>query len=94
MKVKDLTLVQWQEMLDKFRAANPDAPNVYLCFRIDGTQFSTARHYGGFEFNEGKYTTFECKETLGAFPCRYATIAVRMDMLKWVTKKLKEEGKK
>lgn len=91
MKVTDLTLAQWQKRIDQFRAENPTVP-MGAAFRIDGTQFSTARFYGGMTYNGAKYTVFECKDTPGALTCKYATIAVRMDMLKWLNKKLKEEG--
>lgn len=92
MKVKDLTLAQWQIQIDAFRAANPSAHSA-AAFRIDGTQFSTARHYGGMTYNGAEYTTFELNDTPGQFPCQYATIAVRKDALKWITKKLKDEEK-
>ena len=90
MKVTDLTLDQWQSRLDEFRKENTSAPSG-AAFRIDGTPFSTARHYGGFTYNGAAYTTFECKDTPGEFTCKYAVIAVRMDMLKWVTKKLNQK---
>lgn len=92
MKVKDLTLAQWQAKLDAFRAANPTAKQG-AAFRIDGTQFSTARFYGGMTFNGEKYTTFELKDTPGQFTCEFATIAVRADALRWIVKKLKDEAK-
>ena len=91
MKVTDLTLAQWQKRIDEFRSENPSTP-VGAAFRIDGTQFSTARFYGGMTYNGAMYTVFECKDTPGALTCKYATIAVRKDMLKWLNKKLKEEG--
>lgn len=92
MKVKDLTLAQWQTQLDAFRATSPIAPSA-AGFRIDGTQFSTARFYGGMTYRGERYTTFECKEVKGELTCQYATIAVREDALKWITKKLKDEEK-
>lgn len=91
MKVTDLTLAQWQNRIDEFRSENPSAP-AGAAFRIDGTQFSTARFFGAFIYNGDKYTVFECRDTPGNFTCEYATIAVRMDILKWLNKKLKEEG--
>ena len=92
MKVKDLTLAQWQEQIDAFRAANPSAPSA-AGFRIDGTQFSLARFYGGMTYNGAKYTTFELKDTPGQFTCKFATIAVREDALRWIVKRLKDEKK-
>lgn len=93
MKAKDLTLAQWQVKIDEFRAANPSAPSA-AGFRIDGTQFSTARFYGGMTYNGAKYTTFELKDTPGEFTCQFATIAVREDALRWIVKRLKDETKK
>lgn len=93
MKVKDLTLAQWQEQLDAFRVAYPSAPSG-AGFRIDGTLFSTARFYGRMTYNGSMYTTFECKDTPGEFTCQFATIAVREDALRWITRRLKDETKK
>lgn len=92
MKVEDMTLVQWQEQLDAFRAANPSAPSA-AGFRIDGTMLSTARFYGGMTYNGAKYTTFELKDTPGQLTCEYATIAVREDALRWIVKSLKDAAK-
>ena len=90
MKVNEQTLAQWQKRIDEFRAENPSAPSS-AAFRIDGTMFSTARFFGGMTFNGANYIVFECKDTPGELTCKYATIAVRMDMLRWLTKKLKAE---
>lgn len=92
MKVKDLKLAQWQKQLDAFRAANPSAPSA-AGFRIDGTQFSTARFYGGMTYNGANYTTFELKDAPGQLTCEFATIAVREDALRWIVKRLKQESK-
>ena len=96
MKVKDMTLRQWQDMLDRFKRESPllHKPNeTPACFRIDGTQFSTARFYGGFTYNGARYTTFECRETKGAGFCEFATIAARFDFLTWTADTLKAEAK-
>lgn len=82
MKAVDLTLFQWQSYLEQFRRENWDA-KPSAAFRIDGTIFSTARHYGGFTYNGDTYTVFYFPE---------AMIGVREDFLKWLTAKLKAEN--
>ena len=95
MKVTDLTIQAWQKMLDKFRAANPNAPDG-AAMRIENTIFTTARYCGGMMVNGQQYTYFEPKDpTQPNNPDGTPYVAwlmVRSDFLRWVTKELKKGG--
>lgn len=83
MKVKDLTLFQWNVRLEQYRRENWDAkPGAAM--RIDGTQLSVGAMCGGFIYNGEKYTCFYFADG--------AVIGVRHDFLMWLTKKLKVES--
>ena len=58
MKVKDFNLQHWQDCLTMFLATcRKISPPPAI--RIENTQFTTARHYGGMTYNGEKYTYFE-----------------------------------
>jgi hypothetical protein len=77
-----IPLTRWQELIDEFRRETK-AP-AECAFRIDGTQFSTAGHFGGFNYNGHHYhiAHWETGELL----------AVRLDFVGWLIRK--EEPKK
>ena len=77
-----IPLTRWQELKDEFRRETK-AP-AECAFRVDGTQFSTARYYGGFNYNGYHY--------LIAYWETGELLAVRDDFAKWL--KRKEEPKK
>jgi len=83
MKVKELTLAQWQDYREAFYKEHSNTTHD-AAFRIDGTQFSVGAYYGGFTYNGRQYTVFYFTDGM---------IGVRMDFLDWVTKKLKEQAK-
>ena len=93
MKVKDLTIQDWQELLDKWRKENPTAKSG-AAIRIENTQFSSARYCGGMTFNGEHYTYFEPHDpSQPANPDGTPYVAwlmVRMDFLSWVTKEVKK----
>ena len=96
MKPQDLKIDGWQNWLNQFKAANPNAkPGAAI--RIENTIFSTARHFGGMTYNGDQYTYFEPVDERQP-PNRDGTpyvawLMVRMDFLRWVTKELKREAK-
>lgn len=96
MKVKDLTIQDWQELLDKWRKENPTAKSG-AAMRIENTIFTSARYYGGMTFNGEQYTYFEPRDpSQPANPDGtpyVACLMVRRDFLRWVTKQLKKEEK-
>lgn len=73
----DIPLTRWQELKDEFRRETK-AP-AECAFRIDWTQFSTARHFGGFSYNGYHYIVayWETGELL----------AVRSDFVGWLIRK-------
>ena len=77
-----IPLTRWQELKDEFRRETK-AP-AECAFRIDGTQFSTARYYGGFNYNGYHY--------LIAYWETGELLAVRSDFVGWLIRK--EEPKK
>ncbi len=96
MKPQDLTIADWQDWLDRFKAANPNAKPL-AAIRIENTIFSTARHFGGMSFNGDEYTYFEPvdeRQPKNADGTPYvAWLMVRLDFLRWITKELKREAK-
>ena len=70
----NIPLTRWQELKDEFR--NETKAPAECAFRIDGTQFSTARHFGGFSYNGYHYIIayWETGELL----------AVRSDFAGWL----------
>ena len=96
MKVKDLTIEDWQTWLDKWRVAHPTAKQG-AAIRIENTPFTTARHFGGMTYNGDRFTYFEPRDTRqppnpDGTPY-VAWLMVRLDFLRWVTKELKREKK-
>ena len=95
MKPQDLKITDWQNWLDKFKAANLDE-KPYAAIRIENTIFSTARYFGGMTFNGEQYTYFEpVDESRPRNPDGTPYVAwlmVRMDFLRWVTRELKKGG--
>lgn len=77
-----IPLTRWQELIDEFRRETK-AP-AECAFRVDGTQFSTARYYGGFTYNGYHY--------LIAYWKTGELLAVRADFAGWLVRK--EEPKK
>ena len=77
-----IPLTRWQELKDEFRRETK-AP-AECAFRVDGTQFSTARHFGGFNYNGYRY--------LIAYLETGELLAVRSDFAGWLIRK--EEPKK
>ena len=95
MKPQDLKITDWQNLLDKFKAANLDAkPGAAM--RIENTMFTPARYFGGMEYNGDKYTYFEPvdeRQPRNPDGTPYvAWLMVRMDFLRWVTAELKKGG--
>ena len=95
MQPKDLNLAQWQELLEKFKATNPKGGSP-IAMRIENTQLTTARYYGGCTFNDTGYTYFEplIPDALAipdGTPC-VAWLLVRDDFLKWVKKAIRKAG--
>lgn len=94
MRVKDFTVHDWQNWLDKFKAAHKNSkPGAAM--RIENTQFTPARYYGGMTFNGDTYTYFEPRDpSQPANPDGTPYVAwlmVRMDFLRWVTKELENK---
>ena len=77
-----IPLTRWQELRDEF-LRETKAP-AECAFRVDGTQFSTARYYGGFTYNGYHY--------LIAYWKTGELLAVRADFAGWLIRK--EEPKK
>ena len=80
-----LTIHEWQKWFDRYRAEAKN-PVARPCFRIDGTQFSTARHYGGFTMNGSSYTVFYFDDG--------ALLACEMSFIKWICDQMKAGKKK
>lgn len=93
-KITDLKLVDWQQYLDQFVCEKPNKSDSPVAMRIDGTQLSIMRFFGGGTFKGERYVTFYDKSAAGEFTCEYATIAVRWDFHKWVLAKIREENRK
>jgi len=65
MKVTDLTIQDWQRLLEKFKAAKSNtqaAMNIPAAMRIENTIFTTARYCGGMTMHGQMYTYFEPKD--------------------------------
>jgi hypothetical protein len=77
-----IPMTRWQELKDEFRRETK-AP-AECAFRIDGTQFSTAGHFGGFNCNGYRY--------LIAYLETGELLAVRADFAGWLVRK--EEPRK
>ena len=90
-KVENLTLPEWIELLDKYKRTPGYKPGAAM--RIENTQFTSARYYGGMVYNGERYTYFEPpipgqKNDEGG---QYvAWLMVRDDFLKWATKEVRK----
>lgn len=94
MKIKDLDILGWQRLLDRYTGPR-DRFNPPV-MRIENTMFTSARYYGGMTFNGKKYTYFEPRDPRQpANPDGTPYVAwlmVRMDFLQWATKELKRQA--
>ena len=87
MNLNSLTLADWQDYIKRYRV-EAKKPVEHPCFRIDNTQFSTARFYGGFTFNGRVYQIVgDFKENPSAM------LGCAVEFLAFVSAKMKE-GKK
>ena len=96
MKVTDLTIIDWQNWLNRYYLRNPVNCSG-AAIRIENTPFTSARYAGGMTYNGGKYTYFEPTDprrpkTPDGTPY-VAWLMVRMDFLLWVTAELRKEAK-
>lgn len=96
--LKKLDLHGWQSLLDKFLAEKN--PKGSPAIRIENTQFTPARYYGGMTYNGSKYTYFEPvipdePNNPDGTP-KVAWLMVRDDFLKFAKKEAKktEESKR
>ena len=92
--IADLKLADWQTYIDKFNREKNTNHNAPVAMRIDGTQLSVMRFYGGGTYNGARYVTFEDRSVKGSFTCEYATIAVRWDFHLWVIAQVRKEIRK
>lgn len=95
MKVKDFNLQHWQDCLTKFLAEHKDETGQ-PAIRIENTQLTIARYYGGIKYNGRSYTYFEPKIS-GHEPNPdgspyVAWLMVRDDFLRFATKEAKKMG--
>ena len=91
MKIKDLNVIQWQELLTRFKAETN--AQGYAAMRIENTLHTSARYLGGMNYNGERYTYFEPtipgkKNEDGSQTV--AWLMVRDDFLQWVTKQIKK----
>jgi len=97
----EMTIAEWQEAINAYRKA-PErvCPKNYgneppIAMRIENTQLSIARHYGGMTLQGYAYTYFE-PPTGGrnedGSP-EVAWLVVRDDLLRWLDEKRKGERK-
>jgi len=90
---RDMTLAEWQEVVWKYRTAVENDPPIAM--RIENTQFSIARFYGGMTYEGHAYTYFQ--PPTGGFnedgSLEVAWLCVRDDFLRWLDEKRKEERK-
>lgn len=97
MKPQDLDLADWQRYLDRFKqgADKVKSPILPAAMRIENTQLTIARHYGGIKYNGCSYKYFEPRIP-GHAPNPdgspyVAWLIVRADFLKWVAMSLRQE---
>ena len=94
MKPDKMTLDAWEKALEEYKQTPGYRPGAAM--RIENTQFTTARHFGGMTFNGERYTYFE-PEVDGHEPNEdgspyVAWLMVREDFLRWVKKWKGPEG--
>ena len=96
---RDMTIAEWQEAINACVAEMPWKEWLRvgppLAMRIENTQLSIARHYGGITFQGHAYTYFE--PPTGGFnedgSPEVAWLVVRDDFLRWLDEKRKGERK-
>lgn len=59
MKVEQLDITQWQSLLARFSLEKKDHRVKPAALRIENTQLTIARHYGGINLNNHHYRYFE-----------------------------------
>ena len=94
MKVEELDLNQWADLLEEYKKTPNFRPGAVM--RIENTPFTTARYFGGMRLEGDTYTYFE-PVVDGHAPNDdgspyVAWLMVREDFLKWVMKELKKRG--
>lgn len=99
MKPQDLDLADWQRYLDRFKKEAVKVKSAILpaAMRIENTQLTIARHYGGIKYNGCLYKYFEPRipghnPNPDGMPY-VAMLIVRDDFLKWVEKTIRQEQK-
>lgn len=92
-----LNLGEWQELLNRFKneADKIQSPTLPIAMRIENTQLTIARQFGGIKYNGQLYTYFEPlipnhEPNPDGTPF-VAWLIVRSDFLKWVKSELKKE---
>ena len=97
-KPEHLNLREWQNYLDRFskEADKVKSPTLPIAMRIENTQLTIARHYGGIKYNGTEYTYFEPEIPEHApnpdGSPYVAWLIVRNDFLKWVKAEIRKEN--
>ena len=91
MKIKDLDINKWQELLTRFKAETK--AQGLAAMRIENTMFTLSRYFGGMTYNGERYTYFEPiipgkKNEDGSQTVVW--LMVRDDFLEWATKQVKK----
>lgn len=89
----DLDIIEWQAFLNRY--TGPRDRNSPPAIRIENTQFTPARYYGGMKLNGNVYTYFEPRDPRqpdnpDGTPY-VAWLMVREDFLRWVSGELKKK---
>ncbi len=99
-KPQNLDINEWQNLIDEVkRMDNPPQfvkDGKPLAMRIENTQLSIARHYGGCTYNGAHYVYLEpvVPGELNRLGKPFvAWLIVRDEFLRWVAVKLKKENK-
>lgn len=97
MTARDLDITDWQLLKERFMAEKRPKEEPPVAMRIENTQLTIARHFGGIRYNGENYTYFEpivphASPNPDGSP-HVAWLVVRDDFLKWVSKELKAQGK-
>ena len=96
MNAAMLNIEEWQTLLDRFKVEKKPQGSTPIAMRIENTQLTIARRFGGIKYNGEAYTYFEPKIP-GHEPNPDGTpfvawLLVRMDFLRWVADELKKKG--
>jgi len=90
MKPDDATLVDWQELVDEYRTKeNPIYP---IAMRMENSQLSTARHFGGYTMNGHTYIVVYPWKSMRIHDGK-ALLGVEAKFHLWACKKLKNKNK-